>query len=80
MKKYIFITTLLAISSLLLSGCMTTWPIVDDLNHYQKWDTYENRKINNEKENLEENTQEIWEPRRQDWKTIEINNTEDNDK
>ena len=51
MKKYIFITTLLAISSLLLSGCMTTWPIVDDLDHYKKWDTYES--IREEKEQTE---------------------------
>ena len=47
MKKYIFVSALLTISSLLLSGCMTTWPIVDDLDHYKKWDTYESRKINN---------------------------------
>ena len=26
---------------------MTTWPIVNDLNHYKKWDTYES--IRNEK-------------------------------
>lgn len=54
MKKYFFITALLAISSLLLSGCMTTGPIVDDLDHYKKWDTYESirneeRTVNNEK-------------------------------
>lgn len=50
MKKYIFVTTLFAISSLLLSGCMTTWPIVDDLDHYQKWDTYEGIREKNEEE------------------------------
>ena len=60
MKKHILITTLFAISSLILSGCMTTWPIVDDLDHYQKWDTYESiREKNNEEstvinENVEE--------------------------
>ena len=52
MKKYIFITTLLAISSLLLSGCMTTWPIVDDLDHYKKWDTYESVRGKNEEKSM----------------------------
>ena len=59
MKKYFFVTALLTISSLLLSGCMTTWPIVDDLDYYQKWDTYESiRKNNNEEETIKENAQE----------------------
>lgn len=63
MKKYVFITTLLAISSLLLSGCMTTWPIVNDLDHYQKWDTYESIREKNEegivdKGEIEENVEE----------------------
>ncbi len=42
MNKNVLITTLLAVSSLFLSGCMTTGPIVDDLDNYKKWDTYEN--------------------------------------
>lgn len=41
MKKTFFATALLIFWTLLLSGCMTTGPIVDDLNHYKKWDTYE---------------------------------------
>ena len=51
MKKHIVITTLLVISGLLLNGCMTTWPIVDDLDHYKKWDMYES--IREEKEETE---------------------------
>ena len=63
MKKHIVITTLLVISGLLLNGCMTTWPIVDDLDHYKKWDTYESIREKNEEEivdeeNIEENIDE----------------------
>ena len=55
MKKTFFTTTLLVLWTLFLSGCMTTWPIVDDLDHYQKWDTYESiREKNEEKEVVEE--------------------------
>ena len=54
MKKYFFVTALLTISSLLLSGCMTTWPIVDDLDYYQKWDTYESIREKNEEEIVDE--------------------------
>lgn len=50
MKKYIFATTLLTISTLILSGCMTTGPIVDDLDHYKKWDTYDDIREKNDKE------------------------------
>ena len=59
MKKSIFITTLLIISSTILNGCMITWPIVDDLDHYKKWDTYENIRgeNNNEEIIIEKNTQ-----------------------
>lgn len=44
--KYWFInmkkpTLTLLFCSILLSGCMITWPIVDDLDHYKEWDTYE---------------------------------------
>lgn len=60
MKKIRLITTLLIFSSMLLSGCMTTWPIVNDLNHYKKWDTYESIRneeliINNEE--IEDNVE-----------------------
>ena len=58
MKKTRIITTLLISCLLFLNGCMTTWPIVDDLDHYKKWDTYES--IREEKEQsetiIEENT------------------------
>lgn len=47
MKKHIFAITLLIASCTILNGCMITWPIVDDLDHYKKWDTYES--IRNEK-------------------------------
>ena len=64
MKQTLFTTTLLVLWTLFLSGCMTTWPIVDDLNHYKKWDTYENIKeenkevIEDEQENFNESAQE----------------------
>ena len=58
MKKNFFATTLLVLWTLFLSGCMTTWPIVDDLDHYKKWDTYESiREKNDEKKVIEVNTQ-----------------------
>lgn len=44
MKKTFFATILIILWTLLLSGCMTTGPIVDDLNHYKKWDTYKSIK------------------------------------
>ena len=53
MKKYIVITTLLVISGLLLNGCMTTWPIVDDLDHYKKWDTYKSIREKDDEENTQ---------------------------
>ena len=60
MKKYSAITTLFLLSCVILSGCMITWPVVDDLNHYKKWDTYESiREENDDKEEIiEESTQE----------------------
>lgn len=59
MKQTLFTTTLLVLWTLFLSGCMTTWPIVDDLNHYKKWDTYENIKEENvEEQVIEGNIQE----------------------
>lgn len=68
MKKTFFATTILVLWTLLLSGCMTTWPIVDDLNHYKKWDTYENIKEENvEEQVIEGNIQESLE----DTKAIE---------
>lgn len=70
MKKYILATTLLTISCLLLSGCMTTGPIVDDLDHYKKWDTYESIRneewtIENEKieNNIEWTTEDNTDPK-----------------
>lgn len=72
MKKYIFITTLLTISSLLLSGCMTTWPIVDDLDHYKKWNTYESIRDKNEETTITgEDIEEVEESLES-----EINNTD----
>ena len=41
MKKTFFATIIFILWTLFLSGCMITWPIVDDLDHYKKWDTYE---------------------------------------
>lgn len=68
MKQTLFTTTLLVLWTLFLSGCMTTWPIVDDLNHYKKWDTYENIKEENvEEQVIEGNIQESLE----DTKAIE---------
>lgn len=67
MKKTFFAVTLLVLWTLFLSGCMTTWPIVDDLNHYKKWDTYEDIKEKNEEEVVETDTQEALE----DTKAIE---------
>jgi len=58
MKKIILITILLTVSTTILSGCMTTWPIVNDLDHYKKWDTYET--IKEDKENVEEEILEVW--------------------
>ena len=59
MKKTFFATILLILWTLFLNGCMTTWPIVDDLDHYKKWDTYENiKEKNEEKEVVEENAQD----------------------
>lgn len=51
-------TLILLLCPIFLNGCMITWPIVDDLDHYQKWDTYESIRNNNEKEIIEENIQE----------------------
>lgn len=59
MNRYIFITTLLIISCTILNWCMITWPIVDDLDHYKKWDTYENIRMDNaweRAENKDENS------------------------
>jgi len=66
MKKTRIITTLLIFCPILLNGCMTTWPIVDDLNHYKKWDTYESirEEKDNKEEIIEENTQESFEDRK----------------
>lgn len=60
MKKYPIATTLFLLSCAILSGCMITWPVVDDLNHYKKWDTYESlrEEKDNKEEFIEENTQE----------------------
>ena len=58
MKKTFFTTTLLVLWTLFLSGCMTTWPIVDDLDHYQKWDTYESIREKNEEEIVDEDVVE----------------------
>lgn len=58
MKKNI-LSLVLFLGLIFLSGCMTTWPIVDDLDHYKKWDTYESIRENDEKEEvIEENSQE----------------------
>lgn len=67
MKKIFSISALLILWTLLLSGCMTTWPIVDDLDHYKKWDTYESIREKNEEKVIEDNTQETLE----DTKAIE---------
>ena len=56
MKQTLFTTTLLVLWTLFLSGCMTTWPIVNDLDHYKKWDTYES--IREKEEVIEEDNQE----------------------
>lgn len=60
MKKHPVITTLFLLSCVILSGCMITWPVVDDLNHYKKWDTYESirEEKDNEEEIIEEDIQE----------------------
>jgi len=60
MKRTRMITTLLILWTLVLNGCMTTWPIVDDLDHYKKWDTYESirEERDNKEDIIEENTQE----------------------
>ena len=70
MKKTIFITTLFLIFPTILSGCMTTWPIVDDLDHYKKWETYDDiREKNNSEETIVEN--DIQEMTDNDIKAIE---------
>ena len=51
MKKNI-LSLVLFLWLIFLSGCMTTWPIVDDLDHYKKWDTYESIRENDEKEEV----------------------------
>lgn len=78
MKKYVFTTTLLAISSLILNGCMTTWPIVDDLDHYKKWDTYESIREKNEEEStvINENIEEDVEKEIEENLENEINDTD----
>lgn len=43
-----FVATLLILWTIISSGCMTTWPIVDNLNNYKKWDTYETIRNNDE--------------------------------
>ena len=54
--REIIATTLLIFSSVIFCGCMITWPVVDDLDHYKKWDTYSS--IREEKnEIIEDNTQ-----------------------
>lgn len=58
MEKTFFAATLLVLWTLFLSGCMTTWPIVNDLNHYKKGDTYEDIKEEIEENVIEENAQE----------------------
>ena len=53
MKKNIFSIILLS-CSIFLNGCMTTWPIVDDLDHYKKWDTYKSIREKTDEENTQE--------------------------
>jgi len=48
---------------------MTTWPIVNDLNHYKKWDTYES--IKEEKDNKEEIIEDDDQESLEDTKAIE---------
>ena len=58
--RAIIVTTLFMFSSVIIGGCMITWPVVDDLDHYKKWDTYQS--IREEKNEIIENdTQEILE-------------------
>ena len=56
MKKSFYFILVILLSSIFFQGCMTTWPIMDDLDHYKKWDTYEKTSdiewlINNIKQN-----------------------------
>ena len=61
MKKNI-LNGVLFLCLVFLSGCMTTWPIVNDLDHYKKWDTYESIRENDEEEEvIEEDSQELLE-------------------
>lgn len=57
-----FLIVILLVWIITLSGCMTTWPIVDNLNQYKKWDTYESIRndewIVNEEEFNEENIED----------------------
>lgn len=73
MKRIQLITTLLIFSSIFLSGCMTTWPIVDDLDHYKKWDTYEsirNEELIIKNKEIEDNV-ELTDDDNKDTKAIE---------
>ena len=89
MKKTRIITTLLISCSFFLNGCMTTWPIVDDLDHYKKWDTYESIReereqsetiIESEQEEMNEDVQEeIVEDEQDEVITNDEENSEDDE-
>ena len=75
MKKIFSISALLILWTLLLSGCMTTWPIVDDLDHYKKWDTYESIREKANEEEVGEGKEKV-ENEEEEKKGIEENSEE----